>query len=110
MCEGLLVGHLQNEFRQVALRHLDASGLQRVVEARLFRGDAFPFHHQLDFVLNKDVADVLIGVCRAVGEQQMTSVGSDAGFPLTEQLGQVGDGLLFCLPSPILHLVVIGNA
>ena len=82
----LLVGDLQNEFRQVGLGDLDAGRFQRVVQLDLFRGDALALHHQLGLVPHQHVANVVVGIGRGLRQIEMPAVGLHARFQLLQKL------------------------
>ncbi len=106
----LLVGHLEDEFRQIALGDRDANGFQRMVQPGLFRGNALPFHDQLHFMLHQHVADVIVGVSGCLGEKEVTTVGANAGFQLLQQRRQVRDGVFFGAAGAVFHRVIVGDA
>ena len=106
----LLVGHLKDEFGEVAFGDFDSDFFQGMVEAGLVRRDAFALHHELHVVLQKHVADVVVGIDGGFGQEEVSAIGANAGFELAQQIGKLGDGVFFDTASAILHRVVVGNA
>src|SRR5215831_3086125 len=80
-----------------------------MVEAGLFGSDAFALHHELHVVLQKHVADVVVGIGGGLGEEEVSTIGANAGPELAQEVGKIGDGVFFGAASAVLHRVVVGN-
>src|SRR5208282_5472782 len=106
---GLLVGHLEDEFGQVALRHLDPRAFQRVVQADFFAGDALAFHYQLGVVRLADAQHVAAGIGGGGSQIELPAARTHRFLQRVQQVGQAGNGTLLDGPGFILQRVVVGH-